>query len=401
MEAETAQNPSKNIDETLSIQHDWHLNLREPVSQFYLGIKKFEATKTEFFQVQITKLVDEYGFAVMPEEGSIKSSDFTDVSLDEHKNLHVTFQGRTTIFVGPTSEQNLRGLQSAPRSFDVSCTGSTFVAADSSGKLIIANSRTAETLTELTGHTMDIYRCMYFPSGLVVIGGGMDMAIRVWAVDKVPAQKTFVGHTKAVTGFGIIGVGREFLSCSNDGTVRFWSCKNAAPTETWGFEKGKCIDMAMSVDDSRFAVICENNFLSAIDLHGDKIRRDIQLPSVPTALCFSGDEGGKAVFVGFEDGHVAAYNVSDRRLIGEIVTKKGSVTCLKYYCNRLIASFTTGNVLAFPILSLPTSSSIISAEYELTGADCEPVYDMAIYQKNIYTCCRDGKIRTYKAQWSL
>ncbi|PIC50388.1 hypothetical protein B9Z55_001304 [Caenorhabditis nigoni] len=408
MEVDNDEQPTVNIDETLTIQCDWHLALREPISQFWLGIKRSGAAKSEFFDVQVTKLVDEYGFAVMPGEGTIKSSAFTKIFLDELKNLHVTFQGKTTIFVAPVSEQTIEGLKSAPRSFDVSSTGSTYVTADSSGNLVIASAIRAEALRVLEGHIMDVYRCMYFPSGLVVLSGGMDMTVKIWAVDSGKCAATLKGHTQAVTGLGIIGVGREVLSCSNDGTARMWECRDSKTVKIWNFEKGRCVDLSVSVDCSRFAVICESNFLSVIDLHGDQVRRDIKLPSEPSALCFSNDEAGEIVFVGFEDGSVGAYNVAQQRLIGQIKTQKSSVKCLKYFCNRLLVAFNDGGVFAYSIPSLPQKSgestdefeNIISAEYELTGADCDPIYDIAIHKRSVYTCCRDGVVRMYKLLWN-
>lgn len=33
---------------------------------------------------------------------------------------------------------------------------------------------------------------------------------------------------------------------------------------------------------------------------------------------------------------------------------------------------------------------------ELTGADCDPVYKVATWEKQIYTCCRDGLVRRYQ-----
>lgn len=401
--------PARNADETLVIQHDWHLGLREPYSQFFIGIKCIGEERTQFFDVKITKMVDEFGFAVMPGDGTIKASEFTNISVDEHKDLHVTFRGRTTIFVAPVGEKRIEGLMSAPRSFDVATDG-TYAVADSSGNLVISCASRGEVLKELKGHAMDIYRCMYFPKDVLILSGGMDMTLKLWTSDTGICAATMRGHTQAITGLGILGIGRELLSCSNDGTARMWACKNQLNIETWSFEKGKCIDMTVSVDCSRFAVICENNFLSVVDSHGDKARRDIELPSEPSSLCFSGDDAGQVVFVGFEDGHVGAYDVSQQRLIGEIVTRKGIVKCLKLFCNRLIVAFNDGGVLAYPIPSLPTTSSgvisdatinVISAEYELTGADCEPVYDMAIRDKFVYTACRDGVIRMYKLLWDM
>ena len=33
---------------------------------------------------------------------------------------------------------------------------------------------------------------------------------------------------------------------------------------------------------------------------------------------------------------------------------------------------------------------------EITGADCDPVYKVATWEKQIYTCCRDGLVRRYQ-----
>ncbi|KIH42561.1 WD domain, G-beta repeat protein, partial [Ancylostoma duodenale] len=99
---------------------------------------------------------------------------------------------------------------------------------------------------DLKGHIMDVYKCRFFPSGLVVLSAGMDMSVRVWSVETGQCPRTFKGHTMAVTDLAIIGVGREVLSCSNDGTIIKWLCADGSEQERWRPEAGPC--NAMSVD---------------------------------------------------------------------------------------------------------------------------------------------------------
>ncbi|CAI2315521.1 unnamed protein product [Caenorhabditis sp. 36 PRJEB53466] len=399
MEASSSVTAMQNIDETLSVQSDWHLALKEPISQFFVRVKPNKAEKSEYFDIQITKLVDEYGLAVLPGNGNIKTSEFTDVNLDEKKNLHITFQGKTTIFMPPSKSVRVAGLTSAPRVIDCSSGGITIVCADGSGKFVVSCAKTARLSKLLEGHLMDVYRCAYFPSGRVVLSAGMDMTLRIWTSNEGHCVRIFKGHRGPITGIGIIGVGRDVLSCSNDGTARMWCCNTSKTTETWKFDAGKCRDLRMSADRLRFAVICERALLSVIDLFGDKTRRDIPLPAQPSALCFSGDNHGEIVFVGFGNGHVAAYSVVRKCQVGDIDTRRGCVNSLKFHKGRLICAFETGSVLVYQLPPLPSDSSttappnIIAAEYELTGPDCDPIYDVAVRESTVYTCCRDGLVR--------
>lgn len=266
------------------------------------------------------------------------------------KYLHVTYNDNTMIFVPPTQEQTVDGFQSAPHSIDLSVTAATYVVADASGNLAIHDAKHNKTVRSLTGHIMDIYRCLYFPSGMVVLAAGMDMAIRIWPVDTGVCVRTLKGHTQAVTGLGIFGVGKQIVSCSNDGTARVWTCGTGETNETYAFEAGKCLDVAASTNGKRFAVICERNLLSIVNVDAERSRHDIRLPSEPSAICFSEDDSGEVAFVGFEDGHVAAYSTVDQKLIGEVYTTKGSVTCVKHKGSRLLVSFSKFNRF-FSVLS--------------------------------------------------
>ena len=65
-------------------------------------------------------------------------------------------------------------------------------------------------------------KCRFFPSGLVVLSGGLDMTVRVFSVEYGKCVRTLMGHHGAVTDLGFIGTGNEVMSSSNDGTVKVW-----------------------------------------------------------------------------------------------------------------------------------------------------------------------------------
>lgn len=112
---------------------------------------------------------------------------------------------------------------------------------------------------------MDVYKCRFFPSGLVVLSAGMDMSVRVWSVETGSCPRTFRGHTKgkqqpakltlsaimnilftAVSDLAIVGVGRQVLSCSHDGTVIKWLCADGSIQEHWKPRAGPCNAITLS-----------------------------------------------------------------------------------------------------------------------------------------------------------
>lgn len=384
--------PTKQTDISLTIQHDWQLCLKDTHSTFFIGVKN--KNKFEYFNVQVTSMIDEFAFAVMPGEGEIKETEFTEIKLDQSKRLHVTFREKVTIFVAPKSEKEFTALKSAPRIIEIGPSGGNLVTADSSGNCIISRPNTRIFVRALKGHVMDVYRAKYFPSGQVLLTGGMDMTLKIWTYDEGDCARTLKGHTGSVTGIGIIRVGKEVLSCSNDGTARKWNCGSAETVKTWDFKSGKCKELAVSSDSSQFAVICEHNHLSLISLVSEN-HHQIPLPSEPSSVCFSGDESGKVVFVGFVNGSVMAFDTKTQELIGEIITDRGSVNNLKNYWNRLIVAFDDGTVHVYSMPPKPAPETTIQAEFVLSGAYCDPVYDMSTHKNVVSTVCRDGKMRLY------
>lgn len=46
----------------------------------------------------------------------------------------------------------------------------------------------------MEGHIYDVYSCKFFPSGLIVLSGGMDMTVRIYSVEDGWNARTMKGH---------------------------------------------------------------------------------------------------------------------------------------------------------------------------------------------------------------
>lgn len=100
---------------------------------------------------------------------------------------------------------------------------------------------------------MDIFRCRFFPTGLVVLSGGMDMAVRVFSVESGNCSRTMKGHRGSIFDLGIIDRGIDVMSCSSDGTVKKWNCGRGEALHTWNPESGEVYSISLSSSMEIFA----------------------------------------------------------------------------------------------------------------------------------------------------
>lgn len=74
----------------------------------------------------------------------------------------------------------------------------------------------------------DVNCCRFFPSGLVVLSGGMDAQLKIWSAEDASCVVTFKGHKGGILDTAIVDRGRNVLSGSRDGTARLWDCGRSA-----------------------------------------------------------------------------------------------------------------------------------------------------------------------------
>ncbi|VDL72948.1 unnamed protein product [Nippostrongylus brasiliensis] len=275
-------------------------------------------------------------------------------------------------------------------------------------------------LRDLEGHVMDVYKCRFFPSGLVILSGGIDMSVRVWSVETGTCPRTFKGHTSgwylgeksfdnsreacfaAVSDLAIIGVGREVLSCSHDGTIVKWLCQDGSVQEQWRPEAGPCNAIAISSDFTMFAVACEERKCVVYSVSGPMLST-IATDNVPTAVCIDCDYY-HIVYIGDEQGMVSVYDAKTKSFICRLKTDRAGVIKIMAREEGLFVAFSS--VIPLTVVVVGDGSMCCYARdfspnevcplYEFTGSDCDPIYDFCFNKKHLFTACRDGVVRRYR-----
>ncbi|NXP39242.1 PAAF1 factor, partial [Leiothrix lutea] len=96
------------------------------------------------------------------------------------------------------------------------------------GTMKIWQAANGEIRRLLEGHVYDVNCCRFFPSGLVVLSGGMDAQLKIWSAEDASCAVTFKGHKGGILDTAIVDRGRNVVSCSRDGSARLWDCGKSA-----------------------------------------------------------------------------------------------------------------------------------------------------------------------------
>jgi proteasomal ATPase-associated factor 1 len=95
----------------------------------------------------------------------------------------------------------------------------------------------------------------------VIFTASSDLSIRIFAAKDGLNPRTLKGHTRAITSTHIIGVGKEVLSASKDGTIRLWNVGEGKETRQWKVEGKRAIE--------RMIVLEEEDALASLGLEGE------------------------------------------------------------------------------------------------------------------------------------
>ncbi|ELW71870.1 Proteasomal ATPase-associated factor 1 [Tupaia chinensis] len=206
----------------------------------------------------------------------------------------------------------------------------------------------------LEGHVFDVNCCRFFPSGLVVLSGGMDAQLKIWSAEDASCVVTFKGHKGGILDTAIVDRGRNVLSGSRDGTARLWDCGRSACL-------GVLADCGSSING--VAVGAADN---SINLGSPE-----QTPSPAS-----------------QEVNIFHFTLNPRTPVQVIHRSGAPVLSLQSFRDGFIASQGDGSCFIV--------QQDLDYVIELTGADCDPVYKVATWEKQIYTCCRDGLVRRYQ-----
>lgn len=289
---------------------------------------------------------------------------------------------------------------------DVSSGGGLGVSTSTDGTMKIWQTNNGEPRRMLEGHVFDVNCCRFFPSGLVVLSGGMDAQLKIWSAEDASCPVTLKGHKGGILDVAIVDRGRNVVSSSRDGTARLWDCG-----------KSQCLAEIVSCGSP----------VNGIALGAADNAINLGTPEEVPSEREIGTEG-KLLLLAREDGKLQGVSLQSRQQVFLYSGSDAFNCCMFLSSAYVLAGSQDGNVYQLdvrnpctpvqtiqrsgaPVLSLvPFKEGYIVSQgdgscfiiqqdkdhiIELVGADCDPVYKVAVSEKLVYTCCRDGLIRKY------
>ncbi|NXC64433.1 PAAF1 factor, partial [Aleadryas rufinucha] len=205
----------------------------------------------------------------------------------------------------------------------------------------------------------------------------------------------------------IVDRGRNVLSCSRDGTARLWDCGKSACLGVIADCGSPINGIAVGTADnslnlgtpekppSEREVGTEGKIL--LLAREDKKLQGVGLQSRQPVFLFVGSDAFNCctflsstyILAGTQDGNIYQLDVRNTNAPIQVIHRSGApVLSLLPYRDGFIAS--QGDGTCFIV------QQDLDYVLDLTEADCDPVYKVASWEKEIYTCCRDGIVRRYQ-----
>ncbi|VVC93328.1 unnamed protein product [Leptidea sinapis] len=377
----------------ISIQCDWNDVLRLPNGKAWISSK----------YLNIISVHENITATQNKPDVKLKLNVPSSYQLLSHSNLSLVLKhiesGLKVAFVAPTKvhyihKKGILSLCAADNSLTVSsCEEDT---------LLVWDSRTDEQLLDLKGHGGPIYKCKFFPSGVVVVSAGADGSLRIWSAQSGINPVTLKGHKMAVTDVSIVDVGRNIISVSRDGTAKLWDVGKANCLDDIIKDQGQinCCAIGVSCDDvpventrevgtgNKIVVVgCEDGMVvgTHVAKREEIFRRQLESPCnacvIIDQVVIIGCNNGKIIHIDLQSGDV-------KKELHESASPVLSLGCLSdvlYVVGRQ-----DGNCA---VMSLQDTFN--SVRVQLTGSDCDGIRDVSFNGKWIFAGCRDARVRKY------
>ncbi|XP_054718252.1 proteasomal ATPase-associated factor 1-like [Uloborus diversus] len=378
----------------LSIQNDWDEVLREKIGSVWVSCKEYGKNskhgKLNVIPCESTCVTVEGSDGFRVQKITAKS-----LSLShEDPNCRCDFYAPSKIF----SNIHLKNVLC----LDVTNAGlGASVSGDNT--IYIWDNSNGSVLRKLEGHIWDVYSCRFFPSGIVVLSGGADMQLKIWAADTGQCPVTLTGHSAAVTDTAVVDRGRNIVSVSKDGTARLWDCGKATCLDVLSRSNGSIncsavaevdIDVGtpenppsereVATDGKLLVFGCENGNLKGVGLQSRKQIFEHNCGSAINCCCFTSKS---TLAFGTQDGRLYLFDLRARLPVTVWEESTSPVLCLLSIKNGLLCGRGDGSCI---FNALDKDQCV-----QLTGPGFDPVYCMAANENAIFTGARDGLIRKY------
>lgn len=339
-------------------------------------------------------------------------TDFEVTALDKLR-LHVSCsktKAEATIVAPNSTWTNLHSKLAYAISLDIDPSGDFAASGGNNGSVRVWNTTNGMLSRDLKtkGHIAEVNVVKWFPSGKVLCSAGSDLQIKIWSVENSKCVRSYSGHSQGIEGIRMIGRGRNFISCSGDGTARLWDCgKGALSTFATHHEAINYCHIIQDENDTSSEQIvllcCEDGYLLNYDLRQKEHVSKIKMGSAVNC-CLNTESG--IIITGLHNGQICL--TDPRNTMGPLVSySKNDAPILDLHLNPtsicrnssipLWVANAEGDCSLFEIPTdalEPTCGSQSRVSYELSGVDTEHVTAVTGSNRSLFTASRDG-IRAY------
>ncbi|XP_031768977.2 proteasomal ATPase-associated factor 1-like isoform X2 [Galleria mellonella] len=321
-----------------------------------------------------------------------------------HSNLSLVVKhlpsGLKVAFVAPTKTHKVH--DKAVLSVAVA-ENSKAVSSCEGDKLLVWDSRTGDVFLDLKGHGGPVYKCRFFPSGIVVLSAGADGSSRIWSAESGINPVTLKGHTMAVTDISIIEKGRNIISVSKDGSAKLWDVGESNCLDNVIEEHGQinCCSIGTITDEvavenerevgtgNKLLVAgCESGLVVCANVAK---RQELYCKQLESA-CNTCVVIDKNIIIGCSNGKVIQLNLEDGAIIHEWHESANPVLSLVSLTNQLFVVGRQDGTCTVLSLQHALHNAI---RVQLTGSDYDGIRDLSFNGKWIFAACRDYNVRKY------
>uniref|UniRef100_A0A8D8YIC0 Proteasomal ATPase-associated factor 1 n=1 Tax=Cacopsylla melanoneura TaxID=428564 RepID=A0A8D8YIC0_9HEMI len=393
----------------LSLQADWESVCNDVGEEFWISAKVRNQPslqgKIKRVHAKVPGLSDLENFE--------SSNDFKIERVIGNSILIVSHKQLKTLFLAPN--QTLSNIHNREVVSVHTCDKSESKAVSASGNSFKQwdNKANGQISLEFKGHSGDINKVYYFPSGVVAISCSLDMQIKIVCTETGNNPRTLIGHTRSVTDLAIVSKGKNIISVSKDCRALLWNVAD----ETIIAELIKtnfpilCCDLVNSntsfsppddttshkgefdTSDKILLLGCEGGSVYVIAIATRDVLLHEKLEADVKCVKFINDQ---QCLVGLSNGKVIQYQLklTSNQSIEATVTKSWHYTdsCVQCILPCTQYGFFAGYHDGHCVFQLYDNDN---CQVHLTGSLFDPIYDMTYDGANIYTACRDGKVRKY------
>ncbi|KAM3967661.1 lisH and WD40 domain-containing Lis-1 [Aphomia sociella] len=379
----------------VTIQSDWNDAIRLPCGEAWISSKYLNEMSVS----------DKLTATLNRSDGKIKIN-FSENKYQyiSHNNFSLVVKhlasGLKVAFVSPTKTHKVHDKAILAVSV---AENSRAISSCEGDKLLVWDSRNSDVSLDLKGHGGPVYKCKFFPSGIVVLSAGADGSCRIWSAETGVNPVTLKGHKMAVTDVCIIEKGRNVISVSKDGTAKLWDVgeSNCLEDIIEGHGQINCCSLGITTDvlvvenerevgtkNKLLVVGCESGLVVCAHVAKREELYCKQLES-PCNTCVVID---KNIIVGCSNGKILQLNLNDGSVIHEWHESANPVLSLASLPNQLFVVGRQDGTCTVLSLQHEAHNAI---RVQLTGSDYDGIRDISFNGKWIFAACRDTCIRKY------